>query len=218
MYAIRVHCITHRKNPIIYDVHTAFGTGTPSAHDATLHAAFYAIQKAMGMPIKINFMGTPMYMGATQIYGIYDKLYPGFMHDMFELGLGNPAMGIFPGQLWLDGDVDTFDYGDIQEAMHTQTNPLRDWIKTEPAHTTMTISSSWMEDEDREKYFRGAQLATPRLIVDATTKEEPPLGVKATGFETLYPDELQKWVVENWQRLGFKEEAVWKKAWREAKL
>jgi hypothetical protein len=61
-------------------------------------------------------------------------------------------------------------------------------------------------------------MAQPRLLVDATSKEEPPLGVSRTCFETLVPDELQQWVVENWQRLGFKEEAVWKKAWREAKL
>jgi 4-hydroxy-3-polyprenylbenzoate decarboxylase len=217
-YAMRVGCITHRPNPIVYDIHTALGAGTMGVHESTLPTGFYMSQKAMGMPIKMNTMTSPLHMAATQLYNIYDKPYPGFMHDMFNLALGNPAMAMFPLQLWADSEVDIFEYGDFQEAMHTQTNPLRDWIKTERAHTTMTISSSWMEDEDTEKYFRNMQLAQPRLIVDATTKEEPPLGVKTTSFETLYPDELQKWVVENWQRLGFKEETIWKKPWREAKL
>ena len=59
-------------------------------------------------------------------------------------------------------------------------------------------------------------IPTPKLTVDATEKEEPPLGVRRTCFETLYDEDTQKWVVENWERLGFTEELEWKKAWREA--
>jgi 4-hydroxy-3-polyprenylbenzoate decarboxylase len=217
-YAMRVGCITHRNNPIIFDIHCALGCGACFLQDVNFPNAFYLMQKMAGLPIKFTSMMSPSHMGNVQVYHIYDKLYPGFMHDMFDIGLGNPAMSIFPLQLYVDGDVDFFDMGELQEALHTQTNPLRDWIKTERTFTTMTISCSWMEDEDTEKYFRNMQLAQPRLIADATTKEEPPLGVKTTSFETLYPDELQQWVVENWQRLGFKEETMWKKAWREAKL
>jgi 4-hydroxy-3-polyprenylbenzoate decarboxylase len=217
-YAIRVHCVTHRKNPIIYDCHTSLGTWGMVSNEIIFPNAMYMVQKAMGMPLKMNTIESPSHCGATNVFNIYNKPYPGFMHDMFDLAIGNPAMSVFPLQIWEDGDVDLLDLGEVQEAMHTQTNPLRDWIKTEPAHPTMTISSSWMEDEDREKYFRNLMMAQPHLIVDATTKEEPPLGVKTTSFETLYPEELQGWVVESWPRLGFKEEAVWKKAWREAKL
>ena len=49
----------------------------------------------------------------------------------------------------------------------------------------------------------------PKKVLDGTTKEEPPMGVRRTQFETLYPETLQKWVVENWERLGFTEEARW---------
>ena len=217
-YAIRVHCITHRSNPIIADIHCALGTGTCLLQDVNFPNAFYMVGKMAGLPIKMSNMLSPSHGGNFMFFNIYNKPYPGFMHDMFDAALGNPALSIFPAQIWADGDADTFDYSEIQEAMHTQTNPLRDWIKTERTFATMSISCTWMEDEDTEKYFRGGSLAQPRLIVDATTKEEPPLGVRTTCFETLYPDELQEWVVENWQRLGFKEEAMWKKAWREAKL
>jgi 4-hydroxy-3-polyprenylbenzoate decarboxylase len=218
LYAMRVYCITHRNNPIIADIHTGLGCGTCMLQVWNFAPGFYMMQKMMGMPIKLNTIGSPSYHGGMNFYCIYDKPYPGFMHDMFDLALGNPGMALFQLQLWMDGEVDFFDVGELEEAMHTQTNPLRDWMKTEPRYGTSYMSCSWQEDEDREKYFRSSTLATPRMMVDATTKEEPPQGVKTTCFETLYPDELQKWVVENWQRLGFKEEAAWKKAWREAKL
>jgi 4-hydroxy-3-polyprenylbenzoate decarboxylase len=217
-YAVRVHCITHRNNPILADIHTGLGCGTCLLQDTNFPNAFYLTKVMAGLPIKFTSMMSPSHMGNVQVYHIYDKLYPGFMHDMFDIGLGNPALSVFPIQLWVDGDVDFFDMGELQEAWHTQSNPLQDWIKTERTFFTMAASCAWMELEDIEKYFRQMTLAQPRLIVDATTKEEPPLGVKATSFETLYPDELQQWVVENWQRLGFKEETMWKKAWREAKL
>ena len=55
-----------------------------------------------------------------------------------------------------------------------------------------------------------------KLITDATTKEEPPLGVRRTQFETLFPEDLQQWVVDNWADLGFKEEARWNKTYTES--
>jgi len=144
--------------------------------------------------------------------------YQGFMHDLFNQTLGNPATSVFPAQLYVDDDVNLFELGDVWEAQYTQVNPARDIWQTERAYPTMTISSSWMEEEDWMKYFRAGNLAYSRLLVDATTKEEPPLGVRRTCFETLFPKELQRWVIENWERLGFREEIRWNEPWMEAGL
>jgi len=77
----------------------------------------------------------------------------------------------------------------------------------------MTISASWMEPEDRAKHFRGGMQKHPHLVVDATTKEEPPLGVRRMWFESAFPEEVQRWVVDNWKRWGFEEEPEWYKGW-----
>jgi len=116
----------------------------------------------------------------------------------------------------MDDDVNILDYGEVIEAQATQTNPVRDIIKTSKMFPAMTIESSWMEEEDREKFMGPGTIITRKLITDATTKEAPPLGVRRTQFETLYPERLQKWVVDNWQRLGFEEEARWNNTWLEA--
>jgi 4-hydroxy-3-polyprenylbenzoate decarboxylase len=218
LYAMRVHCITHRKNPILWDVHTALGTGAMYLNEVLFPNGCYLIQKAMGMPIKMSTYPGPSHGGIGYRFSIYDKPYPGFMRDLFDMSLGNPVTALFNYMYYMDSDVDILDYGEVEEAIHTQANPMRDWIRSDSIYSTSFMGMSYQEEEDRAKYYRSATMAQPRLLVDATSKEEPPLGVSRTCFETLVPDELQQWVVENWQRLGFKEEAVWKKAWREAKL
>jgi 4-hydroxy-3-polyprenylbenzoate decarboxylase len=216
--AMRVNCITYRKNPIIYDFHTALGSGTMSMQEAFRPAGTYQVQKSLGMPIKLATLNSAVHGGGVTAFAMKDKPYPGFMHDIYDVALGSPVMSVFPLMVFVDGGVNILNYQDTQEAWHTQTNPARDWLITEPVHATTTLTCSWMEPEDTAKYFAPGTLIGPRGLFDATTKETPPLGVSRTSFETLYPDELQKWVVDNWQRLGFTEEPVSEKGWLEAEL
>jgi len=216
--ALRVNCITYRKNPVIYDWHTALGTGSTAFSTSFRAPGTYLVQKNLGMPIKLTSSGSPAHLGGVTAFAMKDKPYPGFMHDIYDIASGHPLLGAFPLMIFADGEVNILNYHEIQEAMHTQTNPAKDWLITEPVHATWTLSSAWIEPEDTAKYFAPGTLIGPRVMVDATTKETPPLGVSRTSFETLYPDELQKWVVDNWQRLGFAEEAVSEKGWLEAEL
>jgi hypothetical protein len=41
--------------------------------------------------------------------------------------------------------------------------------------------------------------------------------VRRCSFESLLPEETQKWVMDNWQKMGFKEEPYWNKAYEELK-
>jgi len=217
-YAMRVHCITHRKDPIIYDIHCSLGAGTHAIHEALMPLAAYMIMKGMKMPIRMGQGGFPFRTGSTAAFSVEKKSYPGFMHDLFNQVLGNPVASSLPAQIFVDADVNIFELGDVLEAQYTQINPARDILITERAYPTMTISSSWMEEEDWVKYFRAGNLAYSKMLIDATTKEEPPLGVRRTCFETLFPKELQRWVIENWERLGFREEVRWNEPWLGARL
>ena len=217
-YAIRVHCITHRKNPILPDVHCTPAGSTDCWQKCCMGQGHSMIQRRMGMPISHNFRMHAISGGHMQAFALKDgpEPYKGFKQDMFELAWGIPAFSSPTAHIWTDADVDLTDYEEIVEVIHTKTNPAKDWILLPAAHMQHVLPSSWMEEEDRSRYFTAASMRAPKLIIDATTKEEPPLGIKRTRFETLYPEELQKWVVDNWQRLGFSEETVWKKKGKEA--
>ena len=219
-YAIRVHCITHRKNPIVPDLHTSVGSGTDGLHGSLMPLGHLAQTKMFNLPLKLGTF-SPIKNGANAYNAVkkkkYPEDYPGFMQDLFNLYMGLPGMGgALCNSPFMDDDVNIMDSADALEAIFTQTNPARDIMPTNKMLPVMTIESSWMEEEDRAKYMGPGNILSRRLITDATTKEEPPLEVKRTQFETLFPKKLQKWVVDNWETLGFEEEARWNNSWLEA--
>lgn len=219
-YAIRVHCITHRKDPILPDIQCSVGAGTAALHESLFPLGYLAQAKMFQLPIKLGHTVSTK-SGATAYNAVkkskYPEDYPGFMEDLFNRIIGLPGMGgAYANNLFMDADVNILDYADSIEAMFTQTNPARDIVKTGKKFATMTIESAWMEEEDCATFMGPGTILSRKLITDATTKEAPPMGVKRTQFETLYPNELQKWVVDNWKRLGFEEESKWNNTWLEA--
>ena len=222
-FAIRVHCITHRKNPIIPDIHTALCAGADSLQE-TLHPYAHFVQvRMLGLPMRLGSAGAPIRSGATGRNPVIKKKlpedYPGFMQDVINKVMGQPGLGgVFAAQAFYDHDVNHLDFGDIDEALFSQTTPARDVIKIEFKYPVMTIESSWMEEEDREKFVGPGVLLGNKLTIDATTKEEPPMGVRRLAFESMFPRETQDWVLQNWERLGFTEETRTSWSWNEADL
>ena len=216
-YAIRIHCITHRKNPIVPDLHCALGAGAFCLHESFLVVGPTIGAKMFGLPIKAISL-SPIKTGGTIYVTVKKKKipedYPGFMEDLYDRQ--NSLLSVFGSNLFMDDDVNMLDYGDALEAQATQVNPVRDMFVTSKMFPEQSIDCSWMEEEDRAKYVGPGTILSSKLNTDATTKEEPPLGVKRMQFETLYSKQLQKWVVDNWGRLGFEEEARWNNTWLEA--
>ena len=128
---------------------------------------------------------------------------------------------MFDNVFILDDDVSFYHYDQYMEALFTKSNPVKDiWMvgSNVGSHTpSFTIGHTYWEKEDLEgKIFRMTVPSGGRNVFDATTKEEPKEPyVNKTAFETLYPDDLQEWVVENWERLGFKEGVDWNKPYEE---
>ncbi len=221
-FAMRVHCITHRKNPILMDGHTPVCAGADSLQETLLPAAGLSQVRTYGLPIKLATMGGPARNGSTEWKAVIKKKlpedYPGFMEDLFDKTMGIPGLSVCINNVFVDDDVNIMDLSEAYEALFTQTNPNRDWIRTTFRNPSGTLQCSWMEEDDRGRYTVPGAIRSPKMLVDATTKEEPPLGVKRLNFETLYPKHLQEWVINNWRRLGFTEEPRSNRSWLEAKF
>ncbi len=217
-YAIRVHCITHRANPIIPETHQTDGCAPHTLLDALCSPSGTLYLKQKEVPARTEF-DNPGTTGVNFLYTLKRQAHPGFIRDLVDTILMHPRLSVPPqSSLFADDDIGANEQTYLWEAMCTQVNPARDTIISKERHSQMTLSASWQEEEDLARYHQVGQFAAPRLFIDATTKEEPPLGVRRTQFEYLIPDKMQQWVVDNWSRLGFDEEPRWEKGWMELEL
>jgi len=129
--------------------------------------------------------------------------------------MANPVLSCMSNEILVDPDVSAYDWNNILEAIMTQTNPHRDVRPTYDKHPRMTLETPWAEEEDRAKYYNLGHIYARHLFVDSTAKEDAPLGLPRTQFETLFPPEMQQKVVDNWSKWGFKEEPEWYKKYIE---
>ena len=219
-FAIRVNCITMRKNPILAELNPAPGVDAgllgltfPLTPGVLGTRALAQVYPEMMVPVKGIVWQIADQGGWFVNISLKKPPYPEYTKDLLDLGLGAPVATITDPILLLDDNVDPFLPEEIFEAWHTQTNPGQDWKLTEKKFPAWTIVRGMLDEEEFKKFFRDGNIQSAYFYADATTKGEPPLGVKKTEFETLYPEELQKWVVENWARLGTGEEAEWKDRW-----
>jgi hypothetical protein len=111
---------------------------------------------------------------------------------------------------------------ELIDAYNTQSNPARDWWPSSPSwhgrssgHLVSTLA--YVEREDLASQYGEMTVPTGFWYRDNTTKGEPPLGVRRMMFESLIPEETQKWVMDNWQKWGFVEEPFWDKSWLDLK-
>jgi len=103
------------------------------------------------------------------------------------------------------------------DARFTKCDPKRDMYFYEKKGGGSLLYRVYWEKEDMERECRALHTNCVFMTQDARTKGNPPLGVKTARFETLIPEHIQKWVVENWSKFGFKEPAYWNKKWEEIK-
>jgi 4-hydroxy-3-polyprenylbenzoate decarboxylase len=211
---LRVNCITHRKNPIIMDLHQGIGGTGLSLCDASFRVGISMLCRMLGLPFKAATWYT-YWGGVINAVSLknwaYPEPYSGFRRDLEDIMMGNPVLSCMAHELVVDPDISVYDLDQLVEAMFTQTNPARDVRLTADRHPRMTLESSWHEDVDRQRYYNLGHLEGKHLFIDATTKEKPPLNVIRTRFEYLYPDDVQEWVVDNWKKWGFREEMRWYK-------
>ncbi|WP_435547454.1 UbiD family decarboxylase [Desulfobacterium sp. N47] len=216
--AVRINCITHRKNPVLLDLHQGLGGGGTSLCDASFRVGTTLMTRMMGFPFKSStwytyFGGTCTVMSAKK--RLYPEPYPGYRQDLEDSILASPVLACMSNEIVVDPDISAYDWDQILEAMMTQTNAARDVRITYDKHQRMTLESPWAETEDLTKYHNMGHIYSKHLYVDSTAKEDMPMGVPRTEFETLFPADLQQKVVDNWEKWGFKTKIDWHKKYNE---
>lgn len=215
-YAIRVHCITHRRNPIIPEAMLTRGCNSTGIGDGVRGGSSGLSLLASGIPIKAA-AGFTHAGGAMHFLALKKDKSPGFIREMLDkTSVGRLASS--PGVVFVDEEVNVFEPTECLETFFSQTNPQRDFQISKETYPMSTLMCDWIEEEDIKKGIAMGTVESSKITVDATTKEKSPMGVNRTQFETLFPDELQKKVVENWRKWGFTEEAKWHKSWEKFKL
>lgn len=215
---IRIHCVTHRKDPIVPILsQVTYGMSSIESIQMSMFAAGLNFVMAQSkIPIK-------QMMAATVKWGGYSNLmatrnwYPGFIRDMFDAGLMFPATNAYYDVSdMVDDDVNIYHVEEIVDAIYTQSNPAKDWVPSSACWDARTSGGlvsvrSYLEREDLAKLYGKMTVTTGYWTRDNTTKGEPPLGVRRMSFETVLPDEIQQWVVDNWKKWGLEEEPAWNK-------
>ena len=106
---------------------------------------------------------------------------------------------------FVDGDVDPKDLTQFVQDWATKMHPKNDLRMTDWNMRKVTLTV-YLSPEERKAGL------TKKIAFDVTTKEwDESKGPKRINFETLYPEDMQKSIVEKWNSLGLKEKAELKK-------
>ena len=134
---------------------------------------------------------------------------------LYNWSIGMVFLSAVQPVMLVDDDIDVSDNSDIFEAWHSQTNPARDWFIGDLTSNTCILSPYAEQDEQLAKFYSPGNFRAPNIVMDAVMREEPPQGVRRMTFESLYPEELQQWVIDKWPEWKMGEDPIWKKDWLE---
>lgn len=212
-FAFRVNCITHRKDPIIPFLTAARISDSISMYSVLFTVAFYnTLVYANNLPVKMVYFAPH---SPNQTFFIStDVPYKGFIRNVADCINSKGQMTHYDYIYFVDSEVDPSDVEQVIEEIMTKTNPLRDYHISDNVAPKLLLAG-YLDEEDFQKNVLGESGLGAKDYIDATTKGNPE--IKRNTFETLFPEDLQKWVVENWKRLGFEEGAKWNKPYMEKK-
>jgi UbiD family decarboxylase len=208
MPLFRVHCITHRKDPII-----------PMCVEGTEVGESINVSNSAFVSVGINLftegfrrMGFPVSsLGVCDINGLGFLLvsspipYPGYVRDLSDLLLSYPFISPhFDVVVVLDPDVDLTNMEAVWEEIALKAHPLKDIHNIGRAEGPKSLLNIYQSVEEKGLMKHGmSRSKTAKVYIDATTKcwDETRDGPKRFEFSLLYP-KLSTWVEKNRERFN----------------
>jgi len=194
---LTVTAVTYRNNPIL----TMSNTGVPIDEyhlDVGLvrSAELYAKLRSEGIPV-VAVNAPPEGVGFMAIVSVSDRS-PNIAERVSSCVWGSSQGTHVPYVFVVDSDVDVFDIWQVMHAMVTKCHPYRGIRKVE--YGTAIPFMTFLTPYERQHRL-GAKVCfdcTWPADWDATTDIPPKI-----SFGTNYSQEMQEYVVNNWENYGF---------------
>lgn len=198
MPVMRVHCITHRNNPII--PFTAEGNIGSESGEGLIYNWGIIVEMALGMlgiPVKRSWLQKLVNFAFMPV--MIQPAYTGIVDDVFNALRGALHQGYLDKWPILD-DVEVDDLDSLVEAMFLKTHPTK--FRVDKTEFGMPQERMFHTPEDKKKGL------LTYLLCDATWPAAwgPDKIPQKPTFENAYPAEVQQWVIESWKKLGLQGE------------
>jgi 4-hydroxy-3-polyprenylbenzoate decarboxylase len=197
----RVNCITHRNDPIL----AMSNMGCPVDDcAATLAVCWRAQVKAIlereGIPIKGVYL-PPEGIGHLVVVSTETP------YNNIATQIGNIIFSSRMGNLWIhevivvDEDVDPYDMRQVIHSVATKCHPVRGIrvIDNTPGNPLAPFLN----------FYERTWSKSAKVIFDCTWpldwNRETEVPIKS-AFNTIYSEEIQKKVLDNWKKYGFKDD------------
>ncbi|HKZ51528.1 MAG TPA: UbiD family decarboxylase [Dehalococcoidia bacterium] len=188
----RAHCITWRNDPILL---THLAEGLPGAGSMFgLGRVVMAYQFAVMMK---NLGVYARHVSAKNGFLSAVRIAPGISPEfLVRVAESRPLYQWYNAFMIAGADVNLDDSDDVIEALFCKTHPNR--FDCSDGDLPKTSTSVYQTPEERKKGY------SHKYWVDATWPSHWPaekIPQKVT-FENSFPQEVQRWVAQGWQRLG----------------
>ena len=114
--------------------------------------------------------------------------------------MGSKSGQYIPKLMVVNDDIDIYNLGEVIHAFGSKCHPVRG---THPVPYAVGNPLVPYLNYDERLWSKGC-----RVLYDCTWPVDWPIGVavpQRSSFRTIYPEELQQKVLENWKSYGFEE-------------
>jgi len=186
---MRVHAITHRRNPMIPFTNegTRDSVSTSTSVIASIIPAAMYFDLAYGAGLPVTGVAVPTIWPWSMIVISTAIPFPGYIHavarKIFSVGVT-----VYPDFLcFVDADVDPTNAADVLEEIVLKAHPLNDFHGLGRYEGPKASLNVYMNNDERKR------LLTSKVYIDATTKKwDSGRGPRRMNYESVYPQEVRQ--------------------------
>jgi 4-hydroxy-3-polyprenylbenzoate decarboxylase len=193
-FVFRVHCITHRDNPIL--PFTVEGTRVNSSQ-----AMSYALASELWRRMRVyhDWPVRGVYITVQVPWNLHivstEKPYPGYIHNLVSEYFAEKTSSWWGRLIIVDSEIDPTDVDQVMEDWSLNVHPKRD-IHITDENVPTVHHQSFLSVEEKERGYMA------HIYYDATDK----VGNRRVNFEDAFSEDTKNFVIKNWKNLGFEEE------------
>jgi len=185
---MRVHAITHRRNPIIpftnEGTRDSMSTSTSMVASVIAAGMYFDLRYGAGLPV--TSVAVPSTLPWSMLAIATANPFPGYLHavarKIFSVGLTT----IVDFVCFVDAGVDTSNNADVLEEIALKAHPLYDFHGLGRYEGPKVGLNVYQNDEERKRAL------TAKVYIDATTKKwDDRRGPKRVDYATVYPEGIR---------------------------